>query len=78
MKSGDGMRSLKRVDQIGRHDEVPEAETGKQTLAERSRVDHAILLIETLESGKRTTGVAKLRVVIVLEHPSDHLRRERE
>jgi hypothetical protein len=54
------VRSLKRFDQIRRDNEVAESKTREKTFAERARVDHAILVVQSLKRGKRLAAVAKL------------------
>src|SRR5438552_211422 len=57
------------IDGSGGHDEVTEAETGRQNLAEGTEIEHAMAAIERVERRQRPAAVAVLAVVVVLEDP---------
>ncbi|MNS76639.1 hypothetical protein D3C72_1101920 [compost metagenome] len=51
------------------HHQVRQAHAGKQHLAERPRVQHPPLRIQTLQRGQRTADVAVFAVVVVFHNP---------
>ena len=69
MPVGQRARGDERLDQLRRHDQVPEPERREEHLAERPRVDHAARRVEPLERRERASRVAVLAVVVVLEDP---------
>src|SRR5262249_7128172 len=73
-KSRDERLLSERVDERLRHDQVAEAERGKENLAERADVDDAACPVEAPQRRQRRALVPELAVVIVLEDPRIGLR----
>jgi hypothetical protein len=62
-------RPGKRLDQAWRHDEIAEAEPGKQYLAQRPEVDYPSVAVQALQGGQGLATIPVLAVIVVFQDP---------